>query len=345
MRRITVLLAAALLVLAIAGSPAAAEATLYLNGSGVVQGARFQNFVIAEPGQPPRGWLSITSGYRLHATATCAAVTERAATLGYRIDTGGNVGKGWVVSVQYPATPGTGGDVSYAGTVPVPPTTCPAPGDPPPDGFQLVGSGPITEGSSARGETPPAGPTSIVDVQAIGSAGSAEGFQAFADLNGADARGVTLTISREDTSTPVFAAPMTLDGSGLYAVAHVPALDRGSYVATYTLERGDGSTATTASGLRVYGARRIRDATEVNCRRLPRDRHACTVGLIYAVTATIRFRVRQGRKVVIEDRLRSRNGFGRLPGVSRLPTGSYLLELLRPVRAQPVFARVRFTLR
>jgi len=43
------------LVLGKSSSPAAADSTLYLTGSGVVQGARFQNFVVVEPGQAASG--------------------------------------------------------------------------------------------------------------------------------------------------------------------------------------------------------------------------------------------------------------------------------------------------
>jgi len=113
----------------------------------------------------------------------------------------------------------------------------------------------------------------------------------------------------------------------------------------FTLERADGSAATTVSGFRVVGAKRIRDHDEVNCRRLSEGRHACTLGLIRASTGTGAFRIRRHRKFVVEGKMRVHNGFGHIPGVSRLPAGTYVLDLLTPGRTKHVFASIRFELR
>jgi hypothetical protein len=339
----TVVPAAVALAL-LAAAPASADSPLYLQGSGVVQGARFQNFVVASPGQPPRGWLTVTGAYSLHATATCANVTDGAATLGYRNDSLG--GAGWVVSVKYPDGTGNGGGIVYAGNLPSPPTTCPAPGGPPPDGFRPVGAGALSEGAFSRTTTPPAGPTSIVSTYPPDGTSLLSfrgGTPFFADLNGDDARGVTLTISRAGGSKAAFTAPMTFGAGGLEAVAQVPVLDPGSYTATYTLERADGSTTSTTSGFEVRGPRRIRDHNELTCRRLPTGRHACTVGLKFAESGRGPFRIRRGGKVVAKGRIHIHNGSGQVPGVKHLPPGRYVLELDNV--AGKVFAKLPFRLR
>lgn len=43
--------------------------------------------------------------------------------------------------------------------------------------------------------------------------------------------------------------------------------------------------------------------------------------------------------------MRVHNGFGHIPGVSRLPAGTYVLDLLTPGRTKHVFASIRFELR
>src|SRR6266545_2633367 len=105
MRRKALLWATAAFALLVGAAPAAADSTLYLQGTGSVQGARFKNFVVVEPGQPPRGWLSVRGAPVQHATATCTSVTDGAATIGYRIDIGADPGHGWLVSVRYPGGP------------------------------------------------------------------------------------------------------------------------------------------------------------------------------------------------------------------------------------------------
>src|SRR5215218_1138449 len=222
------------------------------------------------------------SGPSAVATATCTAVADRAATIGYRIDSGGNAGKGWVAWVQYRRElAGATATCSMSGRS----TTCPPPVPPRKARRRRASS------RSGRARSPTGAwsrPTrhQWPDLDRRRPAARRRPFAVFAGLNGPDARSGTLAITREGGPAPVLSAPMTFGAGGLDAVAQVPALDAGSYVATFTLERADGSTATTVSGFRVVGAKRIRDHDEVNCRRLSEGRHACTLGLIRASTGT-----------------------------------------------------------
>ena len=232
------------LLLALVGAAPASAQTLYLQGSGQLEGARFHNFVVTGDGQQPRGWLSVSGAYTLHAVATCASVAPDAAVLGYRIDAGSNAGRGWLVSVQY----GGSGTVVYAGTLPAPPATCPAPGSPAPPGFMSVGSGPVQNGSLIKSDAAPAGPTAVVDfVPPTGAFVGPGPFTAFAGLNGDDADKVTLALYPGGGPVPIFTTTAVHGADGLDAQADVPALPPGPYTATWTLTRHDGSTATASS--------------------------------------------------------------------------------------------------
>ena len=328
------------LLLALVGAAPASAQTLYLQGSGQLEGARFHNFVVTGDGQQPRGWLSVSGAYTLHAVATCASVAPDAAVLGYRIDAGSNAGRGWLVSVQY----GGSGTVVYAGTLPAPPATCPAPGSPAPPGFMSVGSGPVQNGSLIKSDAAPAGPTAVVDfVPPTGAFVGPGPFTAFAGLNGDDADKVTLALYPGGGPVPIFTTTAVHGADGLDAQADVPALPPGPYTATWTLTRHDGSTATASSAFTLLGRPRpiVPLRARVGCRR-----HACTLTLSDRTSAGRgRFAVRRHRHVVTRGVMRVRDGVARIPGLAHLPSGRYELLLLGPGRGSGhVVARAPFTL-
>ena len=80
--------------------------------------------------------------------------------IGYRIVSGQNVGQGFLVSVIDNGPPAGGlpvDEVPYSGLLPVPPTSCPAPGAPaPPSDLLQTGGGPLTSGD-----------LSVVDARAL----------------------------------------------------------------------------------------------------------------------------------------------------------------------------------
>ena len=329
------------LLLALVGAAPASAQTLYLQGSGQLEGARFHNFVVTGDGQQPRGWLSVSGAYTLHAVATCASVAPDAAVLGYRIDAGSSAGRGWLVSVQY----GGSGTVVYAGTLPAPPATCPAPGSPAPPGFMSVGSGPVQNGSLIKSDAAPAGPTAIVDfVPPTGAFVGPGPFTAFAGLNGGDADKVTLALYPGGGPVPIFTTTAVHGADGLDAQADVPALPPGPYTATWTLTRHDGSTATASSAFTLLARPRpiapLR--ARVGCRR-----HACALTLSDRTSAGRgRFAVRRHRRVVLRGVMRVRRGVGRVPGTAHLPNGWYELLLLGPGRGNMnLVARAPFRLR
>jgi hypothetical protein len=328
------------LLLALVGAAPASAQTLHLQGSGQLKGASFHNFVVTGDGQQPRGWLSVSGAYALHAVATCASVAPDAAVLGYRVDAGSNAGRGWLVSVQY----GGSGTVVYAGTLPAPPAACPAPGSPAPPGFMSVGSGPVQNGSLIKSDAAPAGPTAIVDfVPPTGAFVGPGPFTAFAGLNGDDADKVTLALYPGGGPVPIFTTTALHGADGLDAQADVPALPPGPYTATWTLTRHDGSTATASSAFTLLAPPRpiVPLRARVGCRR-----HACTLTLSDRTSAGRgRFAVRRHRHVVTRGVMRVRDGVARIPGLAHLPSGRYELLLLGPGRGNGhVVARAPFTL-
>jgi hypothetical protein len=329
------------LLLALVGAAPASAQTLYLQGSGQLKGASFHNFVVTGDGQQPRGWLSVSGAYALHAVATCATLAPDAAVLGYRVDAGSNAGRGWLVSVQY----GGSGTLVYAGTLPAPPATCPAPGSPAPPGFMNVGSGPVQNGSLVRSDAAPTGPTAIVDlVPPTGAVVGPGPFTAFAGLNGDDAEKVTLALYPGGGPVPIFTTTAVHGADGLDAQADVPPLPPGPYTATWTLTRHDGSTATAASAFTLLALPRpiVPLRARVGCRR-----HACTLTLSDRTSAGRgRFAVRRHRHAVTHGVMRVRDGVARIPGLAHLPSGRYELLLLGPGRGNGhVVARTPFTLR
>jgi hypothetical protein len=329
------------LLLALVGAAPASAQTVSLQGSGQLEGASFHNFVVTADGQQPRGWLSVSGAYALHAVATCATLAPDAAVLGYRIDAGSNAGHGWLVSVQY----GGSGTVVYAGTLPAPPARCPAPGSPAPPGFVNVGSGPVQNGSLIKSDAAPTGPTAIVDlVPPTGAFVGPGPFTAFAGLNGDDAEKVTLALYPGGGPVPIFTTTAVHGADGLDAQADVPALPPGPYTATWTLARHDGSTATASSAFTLLALPRPIMAlrARVGCRR-----HACAMTLSDRTSAGHgRFALRRHRHVVTGGVMRVREGVARIPGLAHLPPGRYELLLLGPGRGNGhVVARAPFTLR
>jgi hypothetical protein len=237
-----------------AAAPAAAD-THYLEGSGSVQGVHFTGFVIAADGQPPRGWLSFGSG--AHAVVTCTAITTDAAVQGYMIDLGAEAGSGLLSSTQYTDPTESGGYIVYAGFLSKPVKTCPTPGAAPPPGFSPGASGPVQDGVVRNSDSPPPGPTDIVDVlPGAGATVPARPFVAFADLNGDGAASLTLALVRRRDSKTIRTIPVGPNPSGLDARAEVPALPGGHYLAAWTLYRMDGTTSTKTSALTVKARRR-----------------------------------------------------------------------------------------
>ena len=150
-----------------------------------------------------------------------------------------------------------GGYIVYAGFLSKPPTTCPTPGAPPPPGFSPGASGPVQGGFVRKSDSPPPGPTDIVDVlPGAGATVPARPFVAFADLNGDGAASLTLALVRERDSKTIRTMPVRPNPSSLDARAEVPALPGGHYLAAWTLYRTDGTTSTTTSPVTVKARRR-----------------------------------------------------------------------------------------
>jgi hypothetical protein len=110
-------------------------------------------FVQAGPnGENPTGSL-VTSGFlNFSATPTCVNVVGHAAVAGFRIDAGTipSPGLGFISSVQDNGPPVNGRPVDttiYEGYLfNGAPTSCPAPGEPPPPDFADRGAGPFLSG-------------------------------------------------------------------------------------------------------------------------------------------------------------------------------------------------------
>src|SRR4051794_6642710 len=228
---------------------AAADAPLYLDGSGTVGASQFRDFFVAGPnGENPRGWLSIRGALPLHAVVTCASLREDAAVFGYLIDSGQYYGRGLLISIQFAGPGGGGGYVVYSGVVAASSPTCPAPGDPTPSGFLSTGSGPIQNGTGQLSSVPPAGPPSIVDLVPPTDGSMNPGvFFAYAGFNGDGVTSTQLELDPEGGSAPTLTTPMGPDAGGLDAKATIPRLRPAPYVGVWTITRADGSTATTLS--------------------------------------------------------------------------------------------------
>ncbi len=100
-------------------------------------------------GENPVGTLTVSGYLNFRATATCSNVSGNAVVAGYRIETGGMAGRGFLSSSVDHGPPRRGHPVDvtvYSGYLRRPPVSCPSPGDPPPRGFDSTGGGPFTRG-------------------------------------------------------------------------------------------------------------------------------------------------------------------------------------------------------
>jgi hypothetical protein len=333
---------------------------LYFEGSGLVLQTRFHNFVwTGANGEDPHGWLTLNGAYTLHATVTCATVgpvpgqgTPAGVVLGYRIDTGPYAGHGWINWAEGPGPLGAGGYVHYAGVLPQPPTTCPAPGDSPPPGFSMAGSGPVQEGAVGRRTQPGARrPTSIIDLfPRIDGAVPSGPFTAFAGVDGA-AEGVTLTLYPDGGSAPVAHQALHTDPGDMQWKGDVADLDDGPFIAVWTLDRGGRDTETVLSSF-VHASSGVGASTgvasmqgaSVSCAKRGGARKACRVRLPISGLDRAWFAVtRKGRTVVQRAAVFS-GGTAQLPGVGRLRAGLYGLTVTA-ARAGHVYARLGFRLR
>jgi hypothetical protein len=127
-------------------------------GSGHVQATDFTVSIQAGPnGENPTGSLILSGALNFTATPTCLNVSGNAAVGGFRIDNGPQAGQGFLASVEDNGPPLNGQPVDtalYTGLLPTPPTTCPAPGDPPPPELLSTGGGPLTSGDLTVTDAP-----------------------------------------------------------------------------------------------------------------------------------------------------------------------------------------------
>jgi hypothetical protein len=128
-------------------------------GSGHVQQTDFTVSIQAGPsGENPTGSLVLSGFLNFTATPTCLSVSDSAAVGGFRIDNGPQAGMGFLASVLDNGPPVGGQPVDtlvYSGLLSTLPTTCPAPGDPPPPGLLSTGGGPLTSGDIRIVDAPP----------------------------------------------------------------------------------------------------------------------------------------------------------------------------------------------
>jgi hypothetical protein len=94
----------------------------------------------------------------LSGTPTCLNVSSNAAVIGFAVNGGF---QGFLASVEDNGLPLSGQPVDlvvYTGLLPLeipPPTSCPAPGDPPPPELVFAGGGPVTSGDIVVVDAPP----------------------------------------------------------------------------------------------------------------------------------------------------------------------------------------------
>jgi hypothetical protein len=324
---------------------------LYLEGTGLVLATRFHNFVWSGPnGEDPHGWLTLNGYYTLHATVTCVALAPDSAVLGYRIDTGDYAGRGFLTWAEGPGPMGAGGYVHYAGILPAPPTTCPAPGAPPPPGFQNGGTGPVQEGAvGRRAEGVNRSPTAIVDLfpRLDGSAPSGP-FTAYAGLDG-QADGIELTLYPDGGSEPATRLALHADPGDLQWRGDLTDLPDGPYVAAWALDRGNGDAETVLSSF-VHGGTAAGSAiappqgASVACAKLARARRACSLRLPISGLDRAWVSVTRERRTVVSHAVGFAGGTARLPGVSRLRAGAYGLTV-GAKRGGHVYARLGLMLR
>jgi hypothetical protein len=131
-------------------------------GEGRVLLTDFHGSVEAGPnGENPVGTLTLRGYLDFTTTVTCVRITGNAIVGGHRIDTGPMAGRGFLQSSLDNGPPVDGrpvDDTIYTGLLPVPPTTCPAPGDPPPQEMSSTGGGPFLRGDMTVFDAPDGSP-------------------------------------------------------------------------------------------------------------------------------------------------------------------------------------------
>jgi hypothetical protein len=120
-------------------------------GAGHVQVTDFTVSIQAGPnGENPTGSLTVSGFLSFSATPTCLNVSGNAAVGGFQIAGAGFLGfQGFLASVVDNGPPVNGQPVDtvvYSGLLRTAPTTCPAPGEPPPAGLLDTLGGPLTSG-------------------------------------------------------------------------------------------------------------------------------------------------------------------------------------------------------
>jgi hypothetical protein len=131
-------------------------------GEGRVLMTDFSGSVVAGPnGENPVGTLSVRGYLDFTTTTTCVRISGNAIVGGSRIDTGPMAGRGFLQSSLDNGPPVDGqpvDDTVYSGLLPAPPTTCPAPGEPPPKEMSSTGGGPFISGDLTVFDAPDGSP-------------------------------------------------------------------------------------------------------------------------------------------------------------------------------------------
>jgi hypothetical protein len=131
-------------------------------GEGRVLLTDFVGSVEAGPaGENPVGTLTLRGYLDFTSTVTCVRISGNAVVGGHRIDSGPMAGQGFLQSSLDNGPPVDGrpvDDTIYTGLLPAPPTTCPAPGDPPPPELSHTGGGPFLRGDLTVFDAPDGSP-------------------------------------------------------------------------------------------------------------------------------------------------------------------------------------------
>jgi hypothetical protein len=160
------LLAVAVLAAAAAVLPGSSGGQAPIGDSAVGEGrvllTDFRGSVTAGPnGENPIGTLTLRGYLDFTATVTCVRISGNAIVGGHRIDDGPRAGQGFIQSSLDNGPPVDGrpvDDTIYTGLLPAPPTTCPAPGDPPPADMSSTGGGPFLRGDLTVFDAPDGSP-------------------------------------------------------------------------------------------------------------------------------------------------------------------------------------------
>jgi hypothetical protein len=142
-------------------------------GEGRVLLTDFLGSVEAGPnGEDPVGTLTLRGYLDFTTTVTCVRISGNAVVGGHRIDSGPMAGRGFLQSSLDNGPPIDGrpvDDTIYTGLLRAPPTTCPAPGEPPPSELSHTGGGPFLRGDltvfdAPDGSPEPPPPARITDI-------------------------------------------------------------------------------------------------------------------------------------------------------------------------------------